>query len=446
MSRRSVAAFLVTAALLASACTDKSSTSEPPSASAASATPQATAAPAVPFGNMDGWEPVIATDPSAPNVYAATTATIKECGPTGKACPRWNILFRRSDDGGVTWGDPSPICECKDLRWTYDPQLRSDAKGNLYAAFLIGPGYDVLFTRSTDHGETWTKPVGLMPADAKWIDHPWLTVSPDGKDVYVGFSGPHANWVTASHNSGRTWKPVLLDQQVDGYYFYESGTVAPDGTVYFFAAVYPPPKPPKPLKGLVIRSTDKGRTWEQIEVAGSARPPVALCKGCTDVNYGMLGGIASDANGKLVVAYNGQAPDAADGEQLWIITSSDQGATWSEPMAISPPGKVIAAFPAAAGTGDGDFRVMWTDDRNGADTQTNWNAYTSASDDGGVTWSEGEDISDGSGYEYQSPEGFDYFYGDYGDIQITSEGKTAAIWGEGLGHNGPGSTWIWIGP
>ena len=88
----------------------------------------------------------------------------------------------------------------------------------------------------------------------------------------------------------------------DGYYFFESGTVGPDGTAYFFAAVYPAPKPPIPLTGLVIRSTDAGKTWKQIEVASAPRPPVAVCKGCTDANYGMLGAVASDANGSLVVA------------------------------------------------------------------------------------------------------------------------------------------------
>jgi hypothetical protein len=396
---------------------------------------------------VDGWEPVVATDPSAPYVYAATTATDLRCLKS-KDCPRWNISMQRSDDGGQTWGDPSWICTCKDLAWTYDPQLRSDANGNLYAAFLVGPSYDIQFTRSSDHGDTWSKPVGLMPADTNWVDHPWLAVSPDGKDVYVGYSGGgQAAWITTSHNSGRTWAtPVRLKSQGNGYYFFESGTVAPDGTVYFFAAVYPPAKPPLPLSGWVIRSTDRGKSWTQMQVASAPRPPVALCKHCTKVNYGMLGGIASDENGDLVVAYNRQGPDAADGEQVWIITSSDQGDSWSNPQAISPASNVIAAFPAMAGTGDGDFRVMWTDDRNGAETQTNWNIYVSASSDAGATWSEAMDISDGTGFAYQHPEGFDYFYGDYGDIQITSEGKTAAIWGEGLGHNGPGTTWVWVGP
>ena len=434
----------ISGAIILAACSKDTAPSVGPSETASAS--QAASGGAVVYDKGNGWEPVIAADPSAPYVYAVTTLRDPVCAKS-KACPNWNISFRRSDDGGATWADPTWICECKDLNWTYDPQLRSDARGNLYAAFLVGPSYDVQFTRSSDHGETWSKPVGLMPSDAPWIDHPWLTVSPDGQDVYVGYSSSgHRAWITASHDSGATWTtPVALKSVGDGYYFFESGTVAPDGTVYFFAAVYPAPKPPEPLTGLVIRSTNLGKTWKQIKVASAPKPPVAVCKGCTDANYGMLGAVASDANGNLAVVYNGRGPDAADGEQIWTTTSSDRGDSWSEPQAVSPAGSVIAAFPTIVGTGEGDFRVMWTDDRNGADTQTNWNIYVSASSDGGATWSEGKDISDGTGFEYQHPEGFDYFYGDYGDVQITSEGKTAAIWGEGLNHNGPGTTWIWVG-
>jgi hypothetical protein len=32
-------------------------------------------------------------------------------------------------------------------------------------------------------------------------------------------------------------------------------------------------------------------------------------------------------------------------------------------------------------------------------------------------------------------------YGDYGEIAITSGGKTIAIWGEGDSYTGPGGTW-----
>lgn len=404
------------------------------------------------FTDGNGWEPVIATDPSAPYVYAATTLKDDDCVSPASNCPRWNMALRRSDDNGATWGDVSWVCVCKGDNWVGDPQIRTSTDGTVFVAWLSTPGWTVKFSRSTDHGKTWSEPVDLMPADTPWIDHPWLAVSPDGGDVYVGYSKTYENWITTSNNGGKSFHaPVLINEKDEGYYYYESGSVAPDGTAYFFVPIYgccPYGKlsGKRPIIGKVLRSTDRGRSWDQIEIARVPPPPPPIdCKGCSKAQYGMLGAIATDDNGNLAVAYNGRGPDASEGEQIWVRTSADQGETWTEPNAISPAGAVIAAFPAIAGTGDGDFRVIWTDDRNGADTQTNWNTYLSTSTDGGATWTEAQDISDGSGYDYQTPEGYSYFYGDYGDVQITQDGQTAAIWAEGINHNGPGTTWMWVG-
>jgi hypothetical protein len=57
----------------------------------------------------------------------------------------------------------------------------------------------------------------------------------------------------------------------------------------------------------------------------------------------------------------------------------------------------------------------------------------------GPSWSAPVVISDvTSGAAYKHADGFDEVYGDYGEIAITSEGKTIATWGEGLSWTGPG--------
>ena len=38
--------------------------------------------------------------------------------------------------------------------------------------------------------------------------------------------------------------------------------------------------------------------------------------------------------------------------------------------------------------------------------------------------------------------GFAEIYGDYGEIDVTSAGKTIATWGEGFSYTGPGGTWF----
>ena len=47
-----------------------------------------------------------------------------------------------------------------------------------------------------------------------------------------------------------------------------------------------------------------------------------------------------------------------------------------------------------------------------------------------------------SGAAYKHADGFDEVYGDYGEIAITSAGKTIATWGEGLSWVGPGGVWF----
>jgi hypothetical protein len=72
-----------------------------------------------------------------------------------------------------------------------------------------------------------------------------------------------------------------------------------------------------------------------------------------------------------------------------------------------------------------------------------WNVWYSRSSDGGATWTAAVKLSDaGSGAAYKTPDGFLEVYGDYGEIAITSAGKTIAIWGEGFSWSGPGSAWF----
>ena len=46
------------------------------------------------------------------------------------------------------------------------------------------------------------------------------------------------------------------------------------------------------------------------------------------------------------------------------------------------------------------------------------------------------------GLEALLADGFLEFYGDYGEIAITSEGKTIGVWAEAFSYNGPGGVWF----
>ncbi len=80
---------------------------------------------------------------------------------------------------------------------------------------------------------------------------------------------------------------------------------------------------------------------------------------------------------------------------------------------------------------------------NGDDADE-WNVWYRSSLDGGTTWSSPLKISDAptGSAGYVNGNGFAEIYGDYGQIAITSDGRTIAVWGEAFSCNGPGGTWF----
>jgi hypothetical protein len=127
---------------------------------------------------------------------------------------------------------------------------------------------------------------------------------------------------------------------------------------------------------------------------------------------------------------------------VYVATSGDEGATWSHPRPLSLVGE-NATGPRLAAAGDGDTRIWYMQTANGDDPDA-WNVWYRSSTDGGVTWSKPVRISDAppGATGYVHADGFDEIYGDYGEVGITSEGKTIAVWGEGFSFNGPGGTWF----
>ena len=187
------------------------------------------------IGTEDTWEPSIAADPSGPYVYVMYN---RFGGPKAcKQCPPIPMLLRVSSDNGATWSAESYPCPCPGVKqFQYDPVVKVASNGVVYATWMNK--YDMVFSKSTNHGATWTAPIEV--SGSPWGDKPWIGVSPDGVHVYIAYATSSDVWVAASHNSGASFAPAVKLNTDSGRYRYPNGLeVLPNGTAVLSASDYP---------------------------------------------------------------------------------------------------------------------------------------------------------------------------------------------------------------
>ena len=385
------------------------------------------------------WEPAVAADPNDPWVYVAVTRYgAPECG----RCPDAAIMIERSADGGKTWSKARPLCRCAGHGWQADPILEVvPDTGAVYALWLMG--WDTWFSRSDDHGRTWSDPVSTKGTVA-WTDKPALTVNANGNRVYASWNGPKGGdlWIARSRDGGATWtRRKVVDSR--RYYFAYNGATLPGGTVAFAQSSItysgPGDTPRGAVKHHAVVSHDGGATWNNV-VVDSVRIGVPCTTNfCSSDYYIGHSSIAATDGGTLVMTYDG-AVEPHGFQRVWARTSTDGGSTWSGRVLLSNPAQQ-SGFPMTIG-GTGNNVRMWFLQTRGGNLNA-WNVYFRSSADGGRTWTRRARLSDvTSGYAYLSPRGFREPYGDYGEIAITSTGATFAVWGEGMSYLGPGGTWF----
>lgn len=384
------------------------------------------------------WEPAVAIDPAGQYIYILTTRYgAKVCD----TCRKNGLALIRSTDAGATWEPWEWLYEGGG--WQADPQIVVDGTGVVHAAILVNP-FLVKYTRSTDNGVTWSTPVSVHGNDGpSWGDHEWLAVSPDGMDVYIGFNH-HQNWQVTSNDGGITWnEPIMTSDPMDeDYYFSNGAVVLPDESVVFVATEfaccpYNDLAHKKPVDVWAIRSTDHGATWTQTKLDTMAAPPPCKIDHCPKAWWGSLPAIGVDDDGDLLATYSGG--HAKFGKtQTWYRTSTDGGATWDAPVALSPP--AIGGFPMAVGDADGRFGVAWTDDQKAKGMFNVWYRETT---DHGATWTDQVRLSNvGGGQPYKHKKGFGFNYGDYGEMDVEPDGDVFVIWAESASWWGPGTTWF----
>lgn len=307
-----------------------------------------------------------------------------------------------STDGGATWGEtaqPFSVCAGGSDRYdrSSDPWVSMGPDGTAYSVALSfqghGPVTAVLAATSTDGGKTWgnlstlkddsspkyfndKESVTADPAVSGTAYAVWdRLVSPNDNPQAVAhasaFTGPA--WFSKTTNGGVTWSearivvPTKQNQQTIGNQI----VVGPDGTLYdFFDLILGTGKNGvDKLHGLnvaYIKSTDGGDSWTAPQVIAKLNTV-----GVSDPNTGAplrTGDIIPEpaidpATGQLYVVWQDSRFNGGHYDEVAVSTSSDGGATWSEPARVNTPQGVPAFNPSVRVAG-GTVGVTYYDFRN----------------------------------------------------------------------------------
>jgi Neuraminidase (sialidase) len=245
---------------------------------------------------------------------------------------------------------------------------------------------ELAYQRSDDGGETWSQPVRVgVGQEAPEPAH-------RGMDAQIAASGEHvvAVWTTEgtedrfgrgpmacaySGDGGKTWKAgpnPADDGKATGHAFVDV-TADADGT---FHLVWLDNRGADTAgKGLrYARSSDGGASWS----ANVTVDPVT-CECCWNT-------ITTAPGGKVFILYRDRDP-----RDMAIVTSDDNGRTWSKPVTAGRFGWDINGCPHVGGglsavptsTGVTLHAAVWT-----AKNETAHGAYALSSTDGGKTWGE----------------------------------------------------------
>jgi hypothetical protein len=381
-------------------------------------------------------------------------------------------LTAYSFDGGDSWkrATPPPFSRCAggtpanggDYERATDPWVSIGPDGTAHQIALglddSTPNEAMLVSSSRDGGKTWgplttlirdTSPnflndkesITADPTDRRFVYAVWDRLQIQNPDVPTSpFSGD--TLFTRSTDGGRTWEPVrtILDFP-DNSRSQSLGNqivVLGDGTlvnVFFLNAAGTP-------FVAVQRSTNKGATWSAPIVVDILFSSAVQGQGVIDPFDGapvragdLLPDAAADPRRRsdtlhIVwqdIRFTLAAPLPYFNDQIVIASSTDGGLTWTDPKRVSG-NKLTQAFTGSVHVNErGDIGVGYYDftfneDADGSALETDY--WFTASQNGGLTFSPRERVTDRPFDMRTAPFAEGFFVGDYEGL--TSIGRRFA--------------------
>ncbi len=282
--------------------------------------------------------------------------------------------------------------------------------GNVYVAWSqyngFAPTNAVLFSRSTDHGLTFSRPVRVTPVSLGTASFADLAVGPDGA-VYLAF----LTYPSPSNPATDVW----LSQSTDG------------GASF---------GPPAHVATIAIFDSSQ---FSGNGASDCGDGPFACPTGLTFSRFSTAPAVAADAAGAHVV-WNAEL---ASGQSKIFVRNSPDGISWPTPASTLDEVPLGHQWTPDIASDGGVINVVFYDSRADpayspglppGDTASGTNSgdvvqtYLATSTDGGTAWSETQLSTHGSNFNWETHGSRrDPFWGDYIYVSAAA-GSVMAAW------------------
>jgi len=324
-----------------------------------------------------------------------------------------------STDGGVSWTwstGPYPA-------YAGDPGVEFDTTGHLFLTTLDlattdGDPKAVKVSRSTDGGQSFTRMPNAMDTTTmftfpdgstralcdqnSYFDYPRLAVdrgaaSPNRDNLYVVALGI---WFDADDDGTCDSAPAVLIRSRDGGQTWDAGQtlpgiqqipdsigIAPDGTLFIAAGGFGTPFCPSGIGIALRRSTNGGASF--------LPPTCALPSDASFIAVSVNIAVDPSNSNRVFIAFSAASNLPGAASHIFLIRSTDAGATWSAPVRIDdvlPADDVDHLKPTLSVSTTGRLDVAWMDYRFSSPTISVANrqpgdVFYAYSLDGGTSWS-----------------------------------------------------------
>jgi hypothetical protein len=391
-------------------------------------------------------EPTIQIQKTAPTKLFATSNQL----PTGVAAAGSG---RKSTDSGATWTNTAmalPFAACCDY------QTAADGFGNIFLTYLDPNALRVMLEVSTDGGATWAavtsnlNPAGVIDSGPN-MDQPAVAVGGGSVWVYWDDNGQiKARGAPVTGAGNANIGNFIAEEATPSTGNFGDVAVGPTGIVAvtyqsdttIFTNTDADGLGPGGFGATVVVATTNVDRFDAI-----TPQPNRTIDAEANLDYDQSGGAN---NGRLYLVYTDETPDESNNTDIFVRTSTNNGASWSAAVKVNDDVTQRAQFfpDLEVDQSSGKVAVTWYDARNDCGTACIGNGSTdvAANDDtqywgalstnGGLSFGPNFRISAGNATNgTQAVTGNPNEYGDYSRNDYF-QNKLYPVWGDNTNSTG----------